>query len=98
MKRSVSLVAQLCPTLCDPMDCSMPGFTVLHQLPEFAQTNVYQFGESRGKHSVIWINLDPRPCLGFPGGTSGKELTCQYRRHKRCGFNPWVGKIPWKRA
>ena len=35
--------------------------------------------------------------LGFPGGTSGKEPTCQYRRHRRCGFSPWVGKIPWRR-
>ena len=34
----------------------------------------------------------------FPGGTSGKEPTCQCRRHKRHQFNPWVGKIPWKRA
>ena len=36
--------------------------------------------------------------LGFPGGTSGKEPTCQCRRCKRCGFDPWVGKIPWRRA
>ena len=27
-----------------------------------------------------------------------KEPTCQCRRHKRCGFNLWVGKIPWKRT
>ena len=38
------------------------------------------------------------PCKGFPGGASGKEPTCQCRRRKRCGFNPWVGKIPWRRA
>ena len=36
--------------------------------------------------------------LVFPGGTSGKELSCQCRRHKRHGFDPWVRKIPWKRA
>ena len=35
---------------------------------------------------------------GFPGGTSGKEITCQCRRHKRLGFNPWVGKILWRRT
>jgi len=29
----------------------------------------------------------------FPGGLVGKEPTCQCRRHKRCRFNPWVGKI-----
>ena len=33
-----SSVTKLCPTLCDPMDCSMPGFRVLHYLPEFPQT------------------------------------------------------------
>ena len=31
------VVAQLCPTICDPMDCSTPGFPVLHYLLEFAQ-------------------------------------------------------------
>ena len=36
--------------------------------------------------------------LGFPGGISGKELTWQCSRHKRQGFDPWVGKIPWRRA
>ena len=34
----------------------------------------------------------------FPSGTSGKEHICQCRRHKRPGFDPWVGKIPWRRA
>ena len=34
----------------------------------------------------------------FPGGSNGKEPACQCRRHKRCRFHPWVGKIPWKRA
>ena len=31
---------------------------------------------------------------GFPGGTVGKEATCQCRRCKRYGLNPWVWKIP----
>ena len=34
---------------------------------------------------------------GFPGGDSGKEPVCQYWGCKRCGFDPWVGKIPWRR-
>jgi len=34
-------VAKLCLTLCDPMDCSMPGFPVLYYLLEFAQTHVH---------------------------------------------------------
>ena len=36
--------------------------------------------------------------LGFPGGSSGKEPACQCRRHRRCGFDSWVRKIPWRRA
>ena len=36
--------------------------------------------------------------VGFAGGASGKEPSCQCRRHKRRGFHPWVRKIPWRRA
>ena len=34
-------VPQLCPTLCDPVDCSTSDFPVLHYLPEFAQIHVH---------------------------------------------------------
>ena len=37
-----SSVAQSCPTLCNPMDCSMPGLPVHHQLLELAQTHVHE--------------------------------------------------------
>ena len=36
-----SSVTKLCPTLCNPMKCSMPGFPVLHYLPEFPLTHVH---------------------------------------------------------
>ena len=39
-----------------------------------------------------------KPIYGFPVGPSGKEPTCQCRRHKRCRFDPWVRKIPWRKA
>ena len=39
-------VTQSCPTLCNPMDCSIPGFPVLHHLPEFAQTLVRRVGDA----------------------------------------------------
>ena len=39
-------VAQSCPTLCYPMDCSTPGFLVHYQLPELAQTHVHQVGDA----------------------------------------------------
>ena len=41
-----SSVTQSCPTLCDPVDCSMPGFPVHHQLLELAQTHVQRVGDA----------------------------------------------------
>ena len=44
---------------------------------------------------LTWLNCqEPQ---GFPGGASGNEPTCQCRRCKRHGLDPWVGKIPRKR-
>ena len=42
--------------------------------------------------TMLYVNYS------FPGGSSGKEPTCQCRRHKRHGFSLWVGKISWRRA
>ena len=49
-------VTQSCPALCNPMDCSMPGFPVLHYLPEFAKTHVH------------WVNnvIQPSHPLSLP--------------------------------
>ena len=41
-----SSVAQSCPTLCDPMNCSTPGLPVHHQLPEFTQTHAHRVGDA----------------------------------------------------
>ena len=41
-----SSVAQSCLTLCNPMDCSMPGFPLHQQLPEIAQTHVHRVGDA----------------------------------------------------
>ena len=41
-----SSVTQSCPTLCDPMNCSMPCLPVQHQLPEFTQTHVHQVSDA----------------------------------------------------
>ena len=45
--------------------------------------------------SAVVININ---WWGFPGGARGKEPACQRRRHKICSFDPWVRKIPWRRA
>ena len=61
---------------------------------------------SSPSHSLIFCYLSQQgggfyfgwPLLwGFPKGSSSIGSTCQSRRWRRCRFNPWVGKIPWKR-
>ena len=42
----VSSVTQSCPTLSDPMNCSMPGLPVHHRLPEFTQTHVHRVSDA----------------------------------------------------
>ena len=64
-------IIQLCPTLCDPMDCNTPDFPVLHYLPEFAQTHVHWVGDN---HSTISSSVVPFSCpQSFLA--SGSELT-----------------------
>jgi len=53
-------VAQSCPTLCDPMDCSTSGFPVHHQLPELAQTHVHRVGDAiQLSHSLSFPSPPP---------------------------------------
>ena len=49
-------VAQSCPTLCDPMDCSTPGLPVPHQLPELTQTHVHRAGGAI-QHLILCLPL-----------------------------------------
>ena len=46
---------QSCLTLCDPMDCSTPGFPVHHRLPEFAQTHVHRVGDAT--QCGVYLNI-----------------------------------------
>ena len=45
-----------------------------------------------GKFFTIWASK-----FRLPSGTSDKKSSCQYSRLKRCGFDLWIGKIPWNR-
>ena len=64
-----SSVAQLCPTICDPMDCSMPGSPVHHQHPELAQTHVHRVSDAiQPSHPLLspsppTLNLSQHQCL-----------------------------------
>ena len=46
------------------------------------------------REMTLWYFLKYPSIKGFPDGANGKESTCQCRRIKRQGFDPWVGKIP----
>ena len=56
--RCCSLAQLLCSTLCDPTDCSTPGLPVLHQLPEFTQTQVHGVGDAT-QPSPLLSSLSP---------------------------------------
>ena len=42
----------------------------------------------------MYDSMENKWYLAFPGGASGKEPSSQCKRHKRCRFNPWVGRFP----
>ena len=50
-----SSVTQSCTTLCDPMNCSTPGLSVHHQLPEITQTHVHR--PSCNTYHLAWVSL-----------------------------------------
>ena len=74
----VVVVAELCPTLCNPMDGSTPGFPVLHCLLEFAPTHVHWcYPTISSSTALFFLCLQSFPALGsFPGSqlfTSGGQ-------------------------
>ena len=76
VSQSVSSVAQLCLTLCDPMDCSTPGLPVHHQLPEFTQTHVHWVTDAS------WVGILPRDFsrVHLRPGPVGAALQCLFLR------------------
>ena len=52
-------VTQSCPTLCSPMDCSMPGFPVHHQLPELVQTHIHRVSDAIQLSHPLWSPSPP---------------------------------------
>ena len=72
-----SSVAQSCLTLCNPMNCSMPGLPVSHQLPESTQTHVHQVGDAIQPSHPLSSPFPPAPnpsqCQGLFHFTSGGQ-------------------------
>ena len=61
--KSCCSATQSCPTLCDPVDCSMPGFPVLRHLLEFAQTHVYWVSDAIQPSHPPWYHPIFCSCL-----------------------------------
>ena len=76
---SLSSVAQFVFRLCDPMECTTPGFPVHHQFPEFAQTHVHQIGDAN----------QPSHPLSFPSQSAFNLPSI------RVFSNEWVLHVGW---
>ena len=102
-----SSVTQLCPTLCYPMNPSMPGLPVHHQLPEFTQTHVHQVSDAiQPSHP----RLSPSPSAPNPsqhhslfqwvnsawgGQSTGVSVLASFLPKEPQGWSPseWTGWI-----
>ena len=51
-----------------------------------------------GSMLVNFLETSTSYTWGFPGSIGDKESIFQFRSHKKLGFDPWVRKIPWRRA
>ena len=88
-KHQFSSVAQSCPTLCDPMNCSTPGLPVHHQLPEFTQTHVHWVRDAIQPSHPLSSPSPPAPNPSQHQGLSNESVL--YIRWPKCwsfSFSP----------
>ena len=71
-----SSVAQSCPTLCDPMNCSTPGLPVYHQLPEFTQIHVHRVGDAIQPSHPLSSSFPPAPNPSPHQSLSNESTLC----------------------
>ena len=96
------LVSKLCPILCNPVDCSMPGFTVLHYLLDFAQTHVHQVSDAiQTFHPLSPLSspaLNPSQHHGLFQWDSSLHLVAKVLKlqlqHQHQSFQ-WIFRINW---
>jgi len=95
---------QLCPTLCNPMDCSTPGLPVHHQLPELTQTHIYLVGDALFPFAPFSSCLQSFPASGsfpmrqfFPSGgqsigvsASASALSMNIQDWFPLGWTGWI--------
>ena len=95
-----SSVTQLCPILCDPMDCSRPGFPVHHQFLELAQTHVHWFSDAIQPYHPLSSSSPPAFNLSQHQGFSSESvLSIRWPKYWSFSFsispsNEYSGLIP----
>ena len=84
-----SSVIKSCPTLCDPTDCSIPGFLFLHYLPEFAQTYVHWISNAiQPSHPLLHpFSLFPSIFPSISGFSNELALRIRWPEQWRFGFS-----------
>ena len=80
-------MSRLVPEISTPEGEAAGAFAWLSVTPETPESPSRMGEKSRLYPGVVTTK-------GFVGGAGGKEPTCQCRRHRRCGLDPWVEKIP----
>ena len=103
-----SSVAQSCPTLCNPMNCSTPGLPVDHQLPEFTQTHFHRVGDAIQPSHPLPSPSPPAPkplpeseslpmsqLFTWGGQSTGVSALASFLPKKSRGWSPleWTGWI-----
>ena len=86
------LVAQSCPTLCDPIDSRILGFSVYHQLPDFTQTHVHLVGDASQPSSVVPFSLHLQ---SFPASGSFKWVSSSHQVAKVLEFQLQHQSFQW---
>ena len=83
-----SSVAQSCPVLCNPMDFSMPGFPVHHQLPELTQSHVHWIGDAaQPSHPLSSPLLLPSIFSSIRVFSSGSVLRIRWPKYWSFSFS-----------
>ena len=81
-------VTQLCSSLCNPMDCSTPGYPVLHYLPELAQTHVLLVGDAiQPSHPVTPLLLLPSIFSSIRVFSNESVLPMKWPKHWSFSFS-----------
>ena len=109
----VWLLYSLLAYSCFTMLCSFLLYSKVHQLYVYIYSLYFGCSSPLGHHRALsrvpWAQniynrfslvvhfMHSSVYMGLTGGSVGKESSCQCRRHKGRGFNPWVRKIPWSR-